>query len=543
MKIFGLKWFLLIIILASIAYISGLVFIDLFEEDACQYANIAMEMLQRKSFFEIYHFGNNYLDKPPLLFWLSAISYLLFGISDVAYRLPSFLFTILGLYSAYKLAASLYTRNTGIVALIILLSCQAYFIFNHDVRTDTLLTASVIFAIWQLYEYIHHQKIKNLIFGFTGIGLAMLSKGPIGAIVPLLAFVPDVIYRGRWKVILKWHWLFGIMIVLLILTPMLIGLYRQYGMHGIRFYFWEQSFGRITGENVWDNNPDPFFLYHSFLWAFAPWSLLAVYAVFERCKKIFREIKYRQPKTEIFTLCGIVFPFISLSLSNFQLPHYIFVLFPLFAVIRAGVIEKMIVAMPRTFNVFHYIQFGISVIVIILTLTFFTYFFPVKNIFLWLLWAIAIIFALIAFFGNKIESARIIIPSALTVIGLNILLNLHFYPDLSKLQAGGTIARLIKEKNIPIEHVHYYYCSDQSMVFYSGKMLQKLNDDNIIDSLANQKKIWLYSTPEGYRLFLNSFIPAKVYIVDHNHATLLTFRFLNPKTRKSSLDKRYLIEL
>ena len=61
-------------------YIRGLS-IDVMDVDASQYASIAMEMLQGGSWLEVQHRHADYLDKPPLLFWASALSYALFGIS------------------------------------------------------------------------------------------------------------------------------------------------------------------------------------------------------------------------------------------------------------------------------------------------------------------------------------------------------------------------------------------------------------------------------------------------------------------------------
>ena len=392
MKLFDNKWLILLVTLAGIAYTIGL-FIDLLEPDACQYANIGMEMLQKKSFLEVFYRGENYLDKPPLVFWLSALSYSIMGVSNFAYRFPSFLFTILGVYSSYRLASSLYNKKVGLITVIILITCQGYFLFNHDVRADTMLTGSVIFGIWQLYEFLNNNKIKNLILGFVGIGFAMLSKGPIGLVLPVLAFAPDFIYRGKWKNFIKWQWLIGLAVLTLVLTPMTIGLYRQFGANGLQFYFWKQSFGRITGENIWNNHPGPFLLYSSFMWAFMPWCILAVYAVFDRLKMIFLEIKNKLPRTEIFTISGIVLTFYSLTRSHYQLPHYIFLIFPLFAVITAATIEKVIFSRPVTARVFEYAQFAACCILWLFTGLLFGYYFPGLHPAIWMVWAIIIILA------------------------------------------------------------------------------------------------------------------------------------------------------
>ena len=79
-------------------------FIDVMEVDAAQYAEISMEMSFTKSFLHIFQQGQDYLDKPPLLFWLSSVSMIVLGISNFAYKLPSVLIALLGIYSTYLFA-------------------------------------------------------------------------------------------------------------------------------------------------------------------------------------------------------------------------------------------------------------------------------------------------------------------------------------------------------------------------------------------------------------------------------------------------------
>jgi 4-amino-4-deoxy-L-arabinose transferase-like glycosyltransferase len=542
MKLFDIKWFILLMLLAAIAYSVGL-FIDLLEPDACQYANISMEMLQKKSFLQVFYRGENYLDKPPLVFWLSSLSYSLFGISTFAYRLPSFLFTILGVYSSYRLASSLYNKNVGLITVIILITCQAYFLFNHDVRADTMLTGSVIFGIWQLHKFLNNNNIKNLIFGFVGISLAMLSKGPIGIVVPILAFAPDFVYRKKWKNFFKWQWLLGLLVIAIMLTPMMIGLYKQFGAYGLWYYFWIQSFGRITGENVWNNQPGPFLLYSSFLWAFMPWCILAVFAVFDRLKMIFLELKNKLPRSEIFIFSGIVLTFYSLTRSHYQLPHYIFVIFPLFAIITAAFIEKLITSRTKIARVFEYGQLIVCCVLWAFTIFLFGYCFPGLNPVIWVLWIIIIVLAIMVFFKYNLESARLIIPSALTMIGINIILNIHFYPYILTFQAGSSFSEIIREKNIPLDHVYMYKNGDPSPGFYSRHVFTDLDEKMVGDSISHGKKIWLYTDQANFNILKENFKPSNIYPIDYYRITKLTPKFINPKTRNKTLTKRYLLEI
>ncbi|NJO02492.1 MAG: glycosyltransferase family 39 protein [Bacteroidia bacterium] len=114
---------------------------------------------------------------PPLLFWFSALAFRLFGVSNFSYRIFPILFSWLGAYATFRLGCLYYNRAVGRLAALMLLSCQAFFLMNHDVRTDTMLTASVILAIWLIAEFTDKGHWYGLVLGFGAIGLAMLAKG------------------------------------------------------------------------------------------------------------------------------------------------------------------------------------------------------------------------------------------------------------------------------------------------------------------------------------------------------------------------------
>ncbi|MCC7223362.1 MAG: glycosyltransferase family 39 protein [Chitinophagales bacterium] len=340
------------VIVLIFTYIGGL-FLPIMPIDAAQYASISREMLATGNYWSVMHHSADYLDKPPLLFWLSALSFAVFGINSFAYRLPSVGAACLGVYATYRLARLHYDRPTALLAAALLASTQAYFLFCHDIRTDTLLASFVIVAIWLFAEWDRSDGRRWAIAwgGFTAMGLAMLAKGPIGAAVPLLAMASTWAIRiaagqGSWRAIRRFLCIgcLGLAWVGLLLSPMLYGLYEQYGTYGWRFYFWEQSFGRITGENRWHNQTDALFFVHTFLWAFLPYSLLALAALWGRFRAYGQYVwqccratpKTNIPPDDALLLGGFVLPFIALSLSHYKLPHYIFVVFPLAAITTAA---------------------------------------------------------------------------------------------------------------------------------------------------------------------------------------------------------------
>src|ERR1700739_235851 len=173
--------------------------LNLMDVDASQYALISKDMFHSGNFLQIYDRGRDYLDKPPLLFWTACLSFKIFWIHDWSYRLPSVLCLVLGLYSMFRYTKLFYDERTAKIAVLIMASCTATYLMTHDVRTDTMLTGWVMFSIWQLAEFNRSLKFKNIFYGAVGIGLAMLTKGPIGLIIPATAFSADFIYQRQWK--------------------------------------------------------------------------------------------------------------------------------------------------------------------------------------------------------------------------------------------------------------------------------------------------------------------------------------------------------
>ena len=188
----------IILLTILVVYIHNL-FLDVMAVDAAQYAGISAEMAQTNSYLEVKEFGKDYLDKPPLLFWLSSTSIKLFGSSNFAYKLPSFLFLLFSLYAVYRFCILYYSSKIAKYALLILATSQAYFLITNDVRTDAILTSCVMVSCWLFGLYFSFGKIKHLIFASIFIGLAMLAKGPIGLVAILFPIGIHLIYKKQWN--------------------------------------------------------------------------------------------------------------------------------------------------------------------------------------------------------------------------------------------------------------------------------------------------------------------------------------------------------
>ena len=125
------RFFYGVLLFSLVVCITGMIYIPLMDIDAAQYALISREMLVRNSFLQVFENGKDYLDKPPMLFWLSAISLKIFGIYDWAYRIPSMLFAIISVYSTYRFTILYYQKTIAQLSAMVLATSQAFFTTGH----------------------------------------------------------------------------------------------------------------------------------------------------------------------------------------------------------------------------------------------------------------------------------------------------------------------------------------------------------------------------------------------------------------------------
>ncbi len=528
-------------------------FINVMDIDASQYASISKEMLERGDYLTFTDAGREYLDKPPLLFWVSGISMKLFGVNNVAYRVPALLATLLALYSTFRLAVLYYDKSTGYLSVIILATLQAIFLINHDVRTDTNLLCWFIFSMWHLAEYLEHKKAISFILAFVGVGLAMLAKGPIGLIAPGMGVFMHLVLRKNWKDLFHPVWLLGLVIVALVLLPMSYGLYTQFDLHpeklvngqtgvsGLRFFYWTQSFGRITGESVWENDVGPFFLSHSTLWAFAPWSLFLVLGLIMEGRLFYRHLTGKEKQKEFLILFGFLLPFLALSASRYQLPHYAFIVYPLGAIMAAKYIIKIFYSSTapkkRVLYLIHTVLLFLA-LAFVFALAWFS--FQNSDPIVALVYILGLLIYLYAAFIWK-NNYTLVIASVLMILFANLAMNSIFYPRLLKYQAGSEIARVAIEAGAGKGSLYSYRTPVSGAMDFYANMTVPIEED--LDKLADRRNIWVFTKEEFLEDILKKRPDATiVYATGGYSVTQLTAEFLNPATRETTLHKSYLIK-
>ena len=531
--------------LLGLVYIIGL-FVPLMDADSAHHANIALHMYLTGDYVSLVDQAGDYLDKPHLHFWLCAFSYKIFGVTTFAYKFPSFLFTILGTYSTFRLGKSLYNAEVGKLAALILASSFAFILANNDVRMDAILTACVAFSIWQLVGFIQNKKLLNIAGAALGLALGFSTKGHIAVFVPAVAALFYIIYKKEWKLFLNWKWLLLLVLFGLFVAPVVYCYYLQFNLHpekmvrgkdhlnGVKFILLNQSVERFSGGMGNDAKHDYFFFLHSFLWALAPWSILAYIAIAGRIKTFLHR------KDEWLTSAVFLVMLVVVSLSGFKLPHYLNVVFPTTAVLVAAFIIQKKENVKWINNIF-IIQLTLAGLLLLPCAVINAWAFPVKSI--WVIIGVVLLLAVVFYFIKSATYSRLqkaVAVSVSAMIFSFFLLNSNFYPQLLKYQGGKELADSVKGKTNPDDVYFWKNTFSSSFNFYSGS-LYKLFADSV---LQPGKKNWLvYDKRSEEEIKQAGYQLGQHFSVLDYEVTKLDIKFVNPATREKQCSMMVLAEL
>lgn len=514
-------------ILAVVVLGAGL---DVMEVDAAQYAGMSRDMLVNGDVLQLHYRGEDYLDKPPLLFWITTLSFKVFGVHDWSYRLPSILFAFLGLYSTYRFALLHHTREVARTAALMFGCSAAFFIMCNDVRCDTILTGSVITAVWLGCAWLKEGRWWQLIGLAAALASGLLVKGPIGAVAPLLAIGAQLVFTRNWERLRDPRWLVVPLLVALALVPMCIGLYQQHGWHGVRFFFWEQSFGRITGENRWKDDSTVLFFTHEILWQMLPWTPFVLLGIWRSLKSVLR----REALPEHASTIGAVAVFAALSFSQFKLPHYLYITLPLFAVIGARAVHT------TTSGWWFRVQWFVVALVWVAALAIAWGVFPEER---WPFTAFVLTMGIVAVVMVRREGWQrtAFAGSFWVMITAGVVLNGLFYPGLLRYQANAKAGQWAAAQ--PSGH-HLFYgmqISGSAMDYYAGAPVKWLSDVGEARNVIGPG-VAIYTDEVHRELLLKAGLEPKEEIRLWNFpAQRLALPFLSPANRHSVLEKRFIL--
>jgi len=188
-------------------------------------AQIARNMLTSGDWVIARLDGVSYLEKSPLIYWLIAISYRIFGVHDWVARIPVALAAILLAWVTWRYGRWAFGRAAGFYAGLAVATCVGLFLFTRIQIPDVMLTVSVCVAFWSFQRALDEQEPRARLWAAllaASLGVGLMLKGLIAVVVPIggvtmyLALTRQIFSRGVWK---RLHLLTGLCIILAIAAP------------------------------------------------------------------------------------------------------------------------------------------------------------------------------------------------------------------------------------------------------------------------------------------------------------------------------------
>ena len=527
------------LLLVLVAYYYGL-FVDL-TADAGKYGAIARHILESGNLINLKIHSEPYDQKPPLLFWLAALGFKIGGIHNWSYKLLAVVYSFSGFWFTYQLGKTLYTKRTGQLAALMLSCSEVYFLFTMDVHTDLLLQTNSTLAIWQLAEYLKTKRTRNFILAFIATGLAMMSKGAIGAAIPAFAIGTHLLVKRDFRQLFHPKWLAGILLALMVATPAFAGLYNQFGMQGLKFFFITNNIGRITGSYA-GNNTDYLFYLHTLLYLFLPWTFLLVFSLYHEIKSYFRTSFHER---EYLTAGGIWIYFLIASIAKGKAPHYIFSLVPLFMIITAKWLDYFLSeANLKTIKRLFQLQYVILVLIVLFLVFLMSYILPSNHLIYWFLLFVSLASCVHILLEDGFFSVKLFLPSIILMATLTIYLNARALPEAFAYQASAQASKIYNEQAASNEQLYNYLYGQYELFFYARTDVKQLYSLNNF-SLSPEHASWIFTTKEGLDSITSHYKSSIEieYPLRHRGMNRMGIEFLNPATREQSLTPMFLLKL
>jgi len=191
-----------IALIAALLFIPFLGHVHLFDWDEINFAENAREMLVTGKYFSVQMNYERFTEKPPLFFWLQALSMKIWGINETGARFPNAVAGIITLVMLFRIGKSLFDVQFGRIWVMVYLGTFFTFLYFKSGIIDPCFNLFIFSAVYQFF-LLHkngYSFSSALLCGLL-LGLAILTKGPVALLICLFCFLVMLIRERGNKII------------------------------------------------------------------------------------------------------------------------------------------------------------------------------------------------------------------------------------------------------------------------------------------------------------------------------------------------------
>lgn len=300
------KYWLLLFAAAAALLFAGNGSLLITDSVESNYALTAKEMVLSGDWLSPQIYGHYWYDKPIFFYWMTALAYKMFGFTEFASRFFPALF---GLGSVALLAwggSKLENARSGFISALVLLSSVEFFLISKSVITDAVLF--FFFSATLLFFYLGYRdgRARYWYIMYAAAGFAVLTKGPIGVLLPGLIITLFLLWQRDWHVLKRMHLVSGTLLCAAVVVPWYAVMYSLHGSDFINTFFCTHNFLRAT---VSEHPRDDVIYYYTLvnLLALFPWSGLVPRAAYKWWRQGHRSLEEQQKFLLMWALVVFIF--------------------------------------------------------------------------------------------------------------------------------------------------------------------------------------------------------------------------------------------
>jgi 4-amino-4-deoxy-L-arabinose transferase-like glycosyltransferase len=268
--------------------------------------------------------GEPFFDKPPLFNWLVALSFLVFGFTEFAARLPSAVVGTACVLVTYSLGSRMFDRTVGLLGGVVLASSIEFLLMSRVVVHDIVLAFPVTVALscfWLAFSG-EQRRTLHLVLFYVACGVAVVAKGPLGLVLVGLVVGPFLLLQRRLDFVLRMGIPWGAVIFLVVAAPWYVAVsIRNPGFAS--YFFLEQNLGNFASAEP--RHPEPWHFYLPILIAgLFPWSGFLPLGFARSIRRWGAKIDSRWLFLAIWVVGMVLF----FSVASSKLPSYLLPMFP-----------------------------------------------------------------------------------------------------------------------------------------------------------------------------------------------------------------------
>lgn len=303
----------------------------LWERDEPKYAEPAWRMTVTGDWLTPRFNGVLRFDKPPLFYWLDAISFKLLGKTEFAARLPSALAGIGIALVTWALGKKITNPTTSLLSTMILIISPHFLLQCRISVVDAVLTFFLTLSFYSIYELGQPKqfRIPYIYLCAFAMGMAALTKGPIGVIFPLLiAMIWRFLSRNvRYNIPLR-HLIGAFVLFLTIVLPWYTAISKTYGNSYFDSFFLFHNVTRFL-QPVDSHKGAVWFYLPIIIAGFFPWSFFLVHAAKASIKEL-------EKSNLLFLVIWVFVVFGFFTVAKTKLGSYIFSVYPALAILSGS---------------------------------------------------------------------------------------------------------------------------------------------------------------------------------------------------------------